>query len=140
MEKPEQLTRGEIHATSDFVSVHYRLGERSRHLIGGEHFAKMKPTAYLINTSRGEILRENELIAALEKKQLAGAGLDVFAEEPLAKDHPFRKMENVVITPHIGYVTTEYLTNAYRQTMEDIVAFMDGKPIRIQPYRTVNID
>jgi phosphoglycerate dehydrogenase-like enzyme len=97
----------------------------------------MKHTAYVINTSRGPILNEPDLIAALQKKQIAGAALDVFESEPLAVDHPFRSMDNVLLTPHIGYVTTEYVTSAWRQAHENVVAFLDGKPIRVQGYEGV---
>jgi phosphoglycerate dehydrogenase-like enzyme len=124
-------------AQSDFVSIHYRLGERSRNLLRAEHFAQMKPTAYVINTSRGPILNEPDLITALQKKQIAGAALDVFESEPLALDHPFRSMDNVILTPHIGYVTAEYVTSAWRQAHENVVAFLDGKPIRVQGYEGV---
>ena len=124
-------------AQSDFVSIHYRLGERSRNLLRAEHFAQMKPTAYVINTSRGPILNEPDLITALQKKQIAGAALDVFESEPLALDHPFRSMDNVILTPHIGYVTAEYVTSAWRQAHENVAAFLDGKPIRVQGYEGV---
>jgi phosphoglycerate dehydrogenase-like enzyme len=124
-------------AQSDFVSIHYRLGERSRNLVRAEHFAQMKPTAYVINTSRGPILNEPDLIEALQNKQIAGAALDVFESEPLALDHPFRSMDNVILTPHIGYATTEYVTHAWRQAHENVVAFLDGAPIRVQGYEGV---
>ncbi len=118
-------------AQSDFVSVHYVLSERSRGLIRAEHFAQMKPTAYFINTSRGPIVREADLIAALQQKRIAGAGLDVFDDEPLPVNHPFRSMDNVLLTPHIGYPTVERMTVIYREALEDIVAYLDGKPIRL---------
>ena len=118
-------------AESDFVSVHYALSERSRNLIRAEHFALMKPTAYFINTSRGAIINEADLIAALQQRRIAGAALDVVTQEPISPDNPLLKMENVIITPHTGYATVERMTIAYRQALENIVAYLDGKPIRV---------
>ena len=91
----------------------------------------MKSSAYLINTSRGPIVDEPALIHALEQKTIAGAGLDVFDVEPLALDHPFRRLENIAITPHIGYVTEEGYRVFYGDTLEDIQAFLKGEPIRV---------
>jgi phosphoglycerate dehydrogenase-like enzyme len=118
-------------AQSDFVSVHYVLSERSRGLVRAEHFAQMKPTAYFINTSRGPIVQEPDLIAALQEKRIAGAGLDVFDDEPLLPNSPLCSMNNVLLTPHIGYPTVERMTVLYREALEDIVAYLDGKPIRL---------
>jgi len=91
----------------------------------------MKSEAYLINTSRGPIVVEADLIAALRAGRIAGAGIDVFDVEPPAADHPFRTMDNVIITPHLGYVTRETLTAFYTDTLEALVAFADGAPIRV---------
>jgi D-3-phosphoglycerate dehydrogenase len=91
----------------------------------------MKPTAYLINTSRGPIVDEAALLAALRTRKIAGAGLDVFDVEPLAPDHPFRKMDNVVITPHLGYVSEQNYRRYFAEAVEDIRAFLDGKPVRV---------
>jgi len=118
-------------AQSDFVSVHYALSERSRNLVRAEHFALMKPTAYFINTSRGAIINEADLVAALQQKRIAGAALDVVMQEPINSDNPLLKMENVILTPHTGYATVERMTIAYREALEDIVAYLDGKPIRV---------
>jgi phosphoglycerate dehydrogenase-like enzyme len=118
-------------AQSDFVSVHYTLSERSRNLIRGEHFTQMKPTAYFINTSRGAVINEADLIAALQQKRIAGAALDVFQQEPIDPGNPLLDMDNVILTPHIGYPTVERLTISYRQALENIVAYLDGKPIRV---------
>jgi len=91
----------------------------------------MKPTAYLVNTSRGPIVDGPALVEALQKKAIAGAALDVFDEEPLSLDHPLQRLENTVITPHIGYVTTETYEIFFAQTVENIRAFLDGKPVRV---------
>jgi phosphoglycerate dehydrogenase-like enzyme len=91
----------------------------------------MKPTAYLVNTSRGPIVDEAALIRALEVGTIAGAGLDVFEPEPLPADHPFRRLPNTVITPHLGYVTEETYRIFFGQAVEDIKAFLDGKPVRV---------
>jgi D-3-phosphoglycerate dehydrogenase len=91
----------------------------------------MKPSAYLINTSRGPIVDEAALIAALRERKIAGAGLDVFDVEPLALDHPLRKMDNVVITPHLGYVSEQNYRRYFAEAVEDIRAFLDGKPVRV---------
>ena len=95
-----------------------------------EKLALMKPTAYLVNTSRGPIVDERALIDALERGRLAGAGLDVFDVEPLPVDHPFRRLETVVVTPHVGYITAEQYRLFYGQAVENILAFLDGRPIR----------
>jgi phosphoglycerate dehydrogenase-like enzyme len=115
---------------SDFISIHLVLSERTRGLVGARELALMKPSAYLINTSRGPIVDEAALIAALSEKKIAGAGLDVFDTEPLPLDHPFRKMDNVVITPHLGYVSVQNYRTFYGGIVEDIRAFLDGKPVR----------
>jgi phosphoglycerate dehydrogenase-like enzyme len=115
---------------ADVVTIHVQLGDRSRGLLGEKDLALMKPTAYLVNTSRGPIVDEKALIAALKAGRIAGAGLDVFDVEPLPVDHPFRKLDNVVVTPHLGYVSVQN----YRVYFPDIVAnirnFLDGKPIK----------
>jgi phosphoglycerate dehydrogenase-like enzyme len=124
-EKDELLSR------SDVVSIHLVLSDRTRGLIGRREIALMKPTAYLVNTARGPIVDEAALIAALRERRLAGAGLDVFDEEPLPRDHPFLTLPNTVITPHLGYVTAETYAVFYRQTVEDIRAWLAGAPIRV---------
>jgi D-3-phosphoglycerate dehydrogenase len=115
---------------SDFVTIHIVLSDRSRGLIGAKELGSMKKTAYLINTSRGPIVDEKALIAALQNKAIAGAGLDVFDVEPLPPDHPFRKMDNVVITPHLGYVSEQNYRKYFPDAVEDIRAWLDGKPVR----------
>ena len=125
------VTKDELFSQSDVITVHMVLGDRSRGLVGASDLARMKPTAYLINTSRGPIVDEKALVEALGKGAIAGAGLDVFDQEPLPPDHPLRHLENVVVTPHIGYVTTETYEVFFRDTVENIQAFLEGHPIRI---------
>ena len=112
---------------------HYSSGVKRSHeeLTSVRELGSMKSTAYLINTSRGPIVHEKALIEALQKRTIAGAGLDVFDLEPLSLDHPLRHLENMVITPHIGYVTQETYEIFFRHIVEDIRAFLDGKPVRI---------
>jgi phosphoglycerate dehydrogenase-like enzyme len=112
------------------VTIHVQLGDRSRGLLGEKDLALMKPSAYLINTSRGPIVDEKALIAALKAKRIAGAGLDVFDVEPLPVDHPFRKLDNVVLTPHLGYVSVENYKMYYPDIVATIRAFVDGKPFK----------
>jgi phosphoglycerate dehydrogenase-like enzyme len=113
------------------VSIHLVLGDRTRGLLGARELGLMKPTAYLVNTSRGPIVDEAALIRALREGTIAGAGLDVFEPEPLPADHPFRRLPNTVITPHLGYVTEETYRVFFGQAVEDIRAFLDGKPVRV---------
>ena len=115
---------------SDFVSIHVVLSQRSRGLIGAREIALMKPTAYLINTSRGPIVDEGALLAALKEKRIAGAGLDVFDVEPLPLDSPLRRLDNVVLTPHLGYVSVQNYRAYFSGVVEDIRGFLDGKPVR----------
>jgi len=116
---------------SDFLTIHVVLSPRTRGLIGAKEFGLMKPTAYIINTSRGPIVDETALLAALRDKKIAGAGLDVFDTEPLPLDHPLRKMDNVVITPHLGYVSEQNYRRYFADAVEDIRGFLDNKPVRV---------
>ena len=116
---------------SDIVSIHVTLNEKSRGLLGARELALMKPDAYLVNTSRGPIVDEQALITALREKRIAGAGLDVFDREPLPGDHPLRRLDNVVATPHLGYVTLEGYRIFYGQAVEDIKAWIAGSPVRV---------
>lgn len=124
-------SKEELFRNADIVTIHIVLSDSSRRLIGAHELGLMKKTAYLINTSRGPIVEEQALITALKSTQIAGAGLDVFDIEPLPPDHPFRKMDNVVLTPHLGYVTKQNYNAYYRDAIEDIRAFLDGKPVRV---------
>jgi phosphoglycerate dehydrogenase-like enzyme len=123
-------TKDDLFRQSDFITIHVVLSSRTRGLIGAAELALMKPTAFLINTSRGPIVDEAALIAALRQRKIAGAGLDVFDVEPLPLDHPFRKMDNVVITPHLGYVSEQNYRRYFADAVEDIRGFLDGNPVR----------
>ena len=116
--------------TSDFVSVHLVLSERSHHLIDQDALAQMKPGALLINTSRAAIVDQQAMIAALQSGQLAGAGIDVFDQEPLPADHPLRQLPNVLATPHLGYVADSNYRTYFTQAVEDIQGWISGAPLR----------
>ena len=127
----EYASKEELLRTADFVTIHLVLGDRTRGLIGANEFALMKKTAYLVNTSRGPIVDEKALLDALNKKQIAGAGLDVFDVEPLPVNHPLRKLDNVVLTPHLGYVSQQNYERYYPDIIENIRGWLDGKPVRV---------
>lgn len=125
-----RVSKDELLAESDFLTIHLILSRRTRGLVGARELSQMKPSAYLINTSRGPIVDESALIAALRARSIAGAGLDVFDAEPLPPDHPIRSLPNTVITPHVGYVTAETYRVFYEDAVEDIRAYLNGAPIR----------
>ncbi len=125
------VEKDELFRQSDFITIHVVLSQRTRGLVGARELGLMKPSAYLINTSRGPIIDEAALLAALREKKIAGAGLDVFDVEPLPLDHPLRKMDNVVITPHLGYVSAQNYRHYFAGVVEDIRGFLDGKPVRV---------
>jgi len=125
------LSKEELFATSDVVSIHLILSKRTRGLIAGDDIARMKPTAYLINTARGPIVDEAALLKALQERRIAGAGIDTYSVEPLPLDSPYRKLDNVVLTPHLGYVTEQGYRAYYRDMVEDITAWLAGKPVRV---------
>lgn len=125
------VSREELFAQSDVLSIHTILSRRTRGLIGASDLAHMKPTAYLINTSRGPIIEEQALIDTLKGNKIAGAALDVYHVEPLPADHPFRTLDNLLMTPHIGYVAEETYRVFYEQTLEDIEAYLKGTPKRV---------
>jgi phosphoglycerate dehydrogenase-like enzyme len=127
----DYVSKDDLFRNADFVTIHNVLSDRSRGMVGAKELGLMKKTAYLINTSRGPIVDEKALIAALQNKTIAGAGLDVFDIEPLPLDHPFRKMDNVVITPHLGYVSEQNYRKYFPDVVEDIRAWLDGKPVRV---------
>ncbi|MGA3139007.1 MAG: D-2-hydroxyacid dehydrogenase family protein [Xanthobacteraceae bacterium] len=127
----EYVGADELFQCADFLSVHLQLSPRTRGLIGARQIALMKKSSYLINTSRGPIVDEAALLAALRDKRIAGAGLDVFDVEPLPLDHPLRKLDNVVLTPHLGYVTAQSYRAFFDGMVDDIRAFLDGKPVRV---------
>jgi D-3-phosphoglycerate dehydrogenase len=121
-------TREQLFSTADIVTIHVVLGARSRGLVGAEDLARMKPTAYIVNTARGPIIDENALLKTLQQRKIAGAGIDVYSVEPLPVDSPFRKLDNVVLTPHLGYVTEDSFRNHYSQMVEGIDAWFKGEP------------
>ncbi|WP_081293491.1 NAD(P)-dependent oxidoreductase, partial [Mycobacterium avium] len=126
-----RVSKAALFESADVVSVHLVLSERTRGLVGEPELALMKPSAYLINTARGPIVDEPALIAALTAGRIAGAGLDVYDVEPLPGDHPLRSLPNVTLSPHLGYVTREMLGAFYADTVESVLAWLDGTPIRI---------
>ena len=117
--------------TSDIVSLHLVLGDRSRDVVAAREFAWMQPHAILINTSRGPLVNEAAMIDALKARRIAAAGLDVYDIEPLLADHPLRKLDNAVLSPHQGFVTREIYETYYRETVENIRAFLSGAPLRV---------
>jgi phosphoglycerate dehydrogenase-like enzyme len=123
-------SKEELLSSSDFVSIHLVLGDRTRGLLGTTELERMRPTAYLINTSRAPIVDRQALASALREGRIAGAGLDVFETEPLPADDPFRSLPNVLTTPHLGYVSQRNYETFYRGAVEDIGAFLAGTPIR----------
>ncbi|MDF1597206.1 MAG: D-2-hydroxyacid dehydrogenase family protein [Acidimicrobiia bacterium] len=116
---------------SDFVTIHLKLSERTHGLIGESILSLMKHDAYLINTSRGPIVDEGALIHALERQSIGGAALDVYDQEPLPADHPLRRAPRLLLTPHIGYVTSQTYEIFYSEMVESIAAFLRGSPIRV---------
>ncbi len=126
-----RVEKDELFRRADVLSIHLILSGRTRGLVTARELGLMKRSAYLINTSRGPIVDEAALIEALRSGRIAGAGLDVYDVEPPPADHPFRAMANVTLTPHLGYVTRETLHAFYSDTVDAVVAFLEGEPIRI---------
>ncbi len=126
-----RVDKNDLFARADILTIHLVLSERTRGLVGAPEVGRMKPGAYLINTSRGPIVEEEALIAALREKRIAGAGLDVFATEPLPPGHPFTLLSNTVLTPHVGYVTRENFKTYYAEACEDVAAWRAGGPMRV---------
>jgi phosphoglycerate dehydrogenase-like enzyme len=126
-----RVTKEALFRESDIVSVHLVLGERSRGVVGAREIGLMRPASFLINTARGPIVDQAALIDALRRGAIAGAALDVYDQEPLPPDHPLRTLDNVVLTPHLGYVSVEGYRGFYAETVENVLAFLDGKPIRV---------
>jgi D-3-phosphoglycerate dehydrogenase len=127
----DYVSKEDLFRQSDFVTIHVVLSQRSRGLVGAKEFGLMKPSAYIINTSRGPIIDEAAMLAVLKDKKIAGAGLDVFDVEPLPVDHPLRKLDNVVLTPHLGYVATQNYQAYFAGVVDDIRGYLDGKPVRV---------
>jgi phosphoglycerate dehydrogenase-like enzyme len=127
----EAVSKEELFAGADFVSVHYKLSARSRGLVGAAELALMKPTAYLVNTSRGPLVDTPALLDALRRGAIAGAALDVYDTEPLPADDPLRSAPGTLLTPHIGYVTENTYRAFYTEAVEDVRAFAAGAPVRV---------
>src|SRR5215475_1931292 len=125
------VTKDELFARSDILSIHVQLSARTRGLVGAHELHLMKPTAYLINTARGPIVDEAALVQALQARTIAGAGLDVFDQEPLPPGHPLTLLDNTLLVPHIGYVTREQYQVRYRDTVENVAAYLRGEPLRV---------
>jgi len=127
----ELVRKDELFSCADVVTIHLVLSRRTRGLIGAQEISLMKPTAYLVNTSRGPIVDEEALLDALDSGRIAGAGIDVYDREPLPADHPLRRSPNTVLTPHLGYVTENTYRVFYGQTVEDVEAWLAGEPMRV---------
>ena len=127
----EYVSKEELFRQSDFLSIHMVLSDRTRSSVSEKELNWMKCDAFLINTSRGPIVNESELLEALCSDLIGGAAVDVFEIEPLPADHPFRNQKNLLLTGHIGYVTRENFTKAYQEALENIIAWKEGKPLRV---------
>jgi D-3-phosphoglycerate dehydrogenase len=123
-------SKEELFSTADIVTIHVVLSQRSRGLVGPADLARMKPTSFLVNTARGPIVDEAALLETLKARKIAGAAVDVFSVEPLPVEHPFRKLDNIVLTPHLGYVTEEGFRSHYNQMIEGIDAWLKGEALR----------
>ena len=124
------MSKEDLLKTADIVSIHLVFGDKYKSLINKKEFGMMKKSSFLINTSRGPIINENDLIEALKDEKIAGAGLDVYDKEPLPQDHKLRFLPNALLLPHIGYVTAENYSKFYLQMVENLVACLENKPIR----------
>jgi phosphoglycerate dehydrogenase-like enzyme len=127
----EPVTKDALFERSDVISVHYKLSERSRGLIGAGDLALMKQSAYLVNTSRGPIIDTDALLEALERGTIAGAGLDVYDTEPLPADHPLRSAPRTILTPHLGYVTEDTYAVFFKDAVEDVLAYLEDASVRV---------
>lgn len=126
-----RVEKDDLFRQADILTIHVQLSERTRGLVGAPELAQMKPTAFLVNTSRGPIIDEAALLDALERRQIGGAGIDVYWTEPLPAGHPLRRAPLTVLTPHLGYVTEDSYRVFFTETVENIQAFLAGKPIRV---------
>jgi phosphoglycerate dehydrogenase-like enzyme len=127
------VSKQELLATSDVVSLHVVLSERTRGLLGREELRCMKPSCVLVNTARGPLVDEGALLEVLIERRIAGAGLDVFDREPLPADHPLTRLDNVVLTPHLGFSTQAIFRGYFEDTVENLLAWLEGEPIRQMP-------
>jgi phosphoglycerate dehydrogenase-like enzyme len=126
-----RVDKDELFATADVVSIHLILSKRTRGLVGAHELGLMKPSAILVNTSRGPIVDEAALVEVLREGRIGGAGIDVYDAEPLARDHPLRELRRAVLTPHLGYVSRNTYEVFYRDAVEDVAAWMRGEPVRV---------
>jgi len=126
-----RVEKDELFRRSDVLTIHTNLSDRTRGIVGARELGLMKPTAYLVNTSRGPIVQEAALVEALRRGTIAGAGLDVYDVEPLPPRHPLLALDNVVLSPHMGYVTEDKYQTYYGRTLENILAYLKGEPIRV---------
>jgi len=124
------VTKDQLFEQADIVTIHLVLSDRTRGIVGERELGMMKPEAYLVNTSRGPIVDEGALIRAVQQGTIAGAGIDVYEVEPLPADHPYRSLKNTLLTPHIGYVSSDGYGFMYGDAVEDIKAFLAGAPVR----------
>jgi phosphoglycerate dehydrogenase-like enzyme len=127
----KSVTKDELFSQSDVVTIHVNLNDSSRGLVGAADLGRMKPSAYLVNTSRAPIVDQAALLAALKARKVAGAAIDVYDVEPVTKGHPFFELDNVIVTPHLGYAIEENFRVNYTSAIENIRAFLDGKPVRL---------
>ena len=125
------MTKEDLFKNSDIISIHVVLGDRYKNLVTKKELNMMKKTAFLINTSRGQIINENDLIQALKDETIAGVGLDVYDNEPLPQDHKLRFLPNALLLPHIGYVTAENYSKFYLQMIENLESCLNNKPLRL---------
>ena len=125
------MSKEDLLKSSDIVSIHLVIGDRYKNLITKKELGMMKKTSFLINTSRGPIIKEDDLVIALKDEKIAGAGLDVFEKEPLPQDHKLRFLPNALLLPHIGYVTAENYSKFYLQMVENLESCLKKKPIRV---------
>lgn len=125
------VTKEELFRLADIVTIHLVLSTRSKGIVGAPELTLMKPTAFLVNTSRGPLVDESALIHALQNRTIAGAALDVYDVEPLPEFHPFRSLDRLLVTPHVGFVTTETYKIFYQDTVENIAAWLSGRPVRV---------
>ncbi len=126
-----RVEKDALFTESDVISIHLILSDRSRGLVGERELGLMKPTSYIVNTSRGPIIDEDALLKSLQAKTIAGAAIDVYGTEPFPADHPMRKLDNVLLTPHIGYVTRDNFAKMYQDAAEDVLAFLSNDPLRV---------
>ena len=125
------VTKNALFSRADILTIHVQLSERTRGLVGASELRLMKPTSYLINTARGPIVDESALVHALQTRAIAGAGLDVFEQEPLPPNHPLTQLDNTMLMPHAGYVTEAQYRVRYRDTVDNVVAYLKGEPVRV---------